>query len=322
MSRQNIAELGENDHVDEIYLASGKQLRPNRQGNLYLQLQLADKSGSANAMMWNATEKTYKLFEDGDYLKIKGKSQFYNGAMQIIVNQIDKVDASSIDESDFHQLAGEEIEGLKKELTDQLRAINNVHLRNLADCFLIDEDFMDKFSRAPAGVKNHHAFQGGLLSHVVNLVKTCKAVAPLYKELDEDLLVMGAFVHDLGKIDELTYDKGFAYSDEGQLIGHLVMGVNIVEEKVKEAEKLSGDKIPAELVLRLKHMVVSHHGKLEFGSPKVPMTLEAVALNYLDSMDAHLASYAQLIEEDVNTDSNWTTYFPAIGRKFYKGEQS
>ena len=137
---------------------------------------------------------------------------------------------------------------------------------------------MAKFAMAPAGTKNHHAYHGGLLEHVVNLMEVVLRVSPCYPQIDRDLLLMGAFLHDLGKIDELSYDRGLSYSDEGQLIGHLVMAVAMLDQKVAEAEKLSGEPIPAETVLRLKHMIVSHHGEYAFGSPKLPMTLEAVAL--------------------------------------------
>jgi 3'-5' exoribonuclease len=145
-------------------------------------------------------------------------------------------------------------------------------------------------------------------------------VAVCYPAIDPDLLLMGAFVHDMGKIDELSYDRGFAYTDEGQLIGHVVMAISLLEAKVREAEKLSGEAIPTELVLRLKHMIVSHHGHYEFGSPKLPMTLEAVALHHLDNLDAKIHSFEQQMREDPNVESPWTTYIANLGRKLYKGD--
>jgi 3'-5' exoribonuclease len=183
----------------------------------------------------------------------------------------------------------------------------------------VDEAFMAKFSSAPAGVKNHHAYKGGLLSHVVNLMEVCLVVAPKYAELDGDLLLLGAFLHDAGKIDELTYEKELGYSDEGQLIGHIVTGVSLVADKAAEAAKLSGEEFPRELLLRLQHMVVSHHGEYEFGSPKLPMTLEAIALHYLDTLDAKLHSALQVMKEDQSGDSAWTSFNPAMGRKFFRG---
>jgi len=319
MTRRSIGQLAENESIQEIYIASNKQLRPNRQGNLYLQLQLSDKTGNVNAMMWNATDSVYRKFDDGDYVKVQGNSQFYNGAMQVIVTHIEKVDPTEVDDNDFVQLGTIQVDQYQAELAQTVRSFKNIHLRNLGECFLIDEPFMDRFRRAPAGVKQHHAYTGGLLEHVVNLMKLCAAVAPFYPEIDAELLVFGAMVHDLGKLDELNYDRGFSYSDEGQLVGHLVMGVSIIERKIAEAEKLGGEPFPHDLAVRIKHMVVSHHGKLEFGSPKVPMTLEALALHYLDSLDAHVHGFGKLLADDVNPDSHWTIFNTQIGRKLYKG---
>jgi 3'-5' exoribonuclease len=203
-----------------------------------------------------------------------------------------------------------------------LRSIDNPHLRTLADCFLLDDALMRKVARCPAGIKNHHAYIGGLLEHIVNLMEVADRVLPFYPVLDRSLLLMGTFLHDLGKIDELTYDRGFGYSDEGQLIGHVVMAVGLLEGKVREAEKLSGEPMPVETVLRLKHMIVSHHGQYEFGSPKLPMTLEAVALHQLDNLDAKLHNFAQQMREDPNVDSAWTHFHPTLGRKLFKGTPS
>jgi len=197
--------------------------------------------------------------------------------------------------------------------------MRNVHLRNLAECFLVDEKFMKGFRSAPAGIKNHHAYQGGLLEHVVSLMEVCHLVSPRYPNLDADMLLFGAFLHDIGKIRELTYSPDLGYSDQGQLIGHLVQGVSMLDEMIVETEKQSGEEFPDDVANQLRHMIVSHHGQYEFGSPKLPMTLEAIALHYLDSLDARMHSVAQLIAEDVNKGSPWTVYHPSIGRKIYKG---
>ncbi len=319
MSRRFISQLGERESVDQVFLAGEKQLRSNRAGNLYLQIRLSDRTGSLTAMMWNANDQLYGGFENGDYLRVQGTSQFYNGALQMIVNRFEKADASKIDEADFITLAAGQVDKLASRLSEMLRAVKNFQLRNLAECFLMDETFMGKFTRAPAGVKNHHAYHGGLLEHVVSLMELVSVVTPRYPQIDADLLLLGAFLHDAGKIDELTYDRDLGYSDEGQLIGHVVMAVGMVEEKARESEKLSGEEFPKELLLRLKHMIVSHHGEYEFGSPKLPMTMEAIALHFLDNLDAKIHTVSQLIGEDVNTDSNWTPYQASLGRKLFKG---
>jgi 3'-5' exoribonuclease len=154
---------------------------------------------------------------------------------------------------------------------------------------------------------------------VVNLMEVVLRISPCYPQLDRDLLLMGAFLHDLGKIDELCYDHGLTYTDEGQLIGHMVLAVGMLDAKVAEAQKLSGEPIPQQTVLRLKHMIISHHGEYAFGSPKLPMTLEAAALCYLDNLDAKLNTFSHLMKEDPNVDSAWTTYNPNLERKLFKG---
>jgi 3'-5' exoribonuclease len=319
--RRFINQLGERENIDQVFLVADKQLRANRNGNLYLQLRLTDKTGTLTGMLWNASDQMFNAVDTGNYLRVAGTTQIYNGQLQMIVTRIEPTDPRQIDEQDFTTVSTEEIDRLALRLVEILRSVSNVHLRNLAECFLADEHFMGKFTTAPAGIKNHHAYRGGLLAHVVSLMEVCRVVAPLYPELDVDMLILGAFLHDAGKIDELTYDREFGYSDEGQLIGHVVMIISTLEDKVAESERLAQDKFPPELLLRLKHLIVSHHGEYEYGSPKLPMTLEAIALHLLDNLDAKLYSVAQILREDASSESNWTSFNPALSRKFFKGER-
>jgi len=319
MSRRFINQLGEREAVDEVFLVAEKQLRANRNGNLYLQMRLCDKTGSITAMMWNATDQLYGKFENGEYLRVQGAVQLYNGVLQMIVNKFDSTPASEVDESDFITLGAAQVDTYAARVGELLRSMQSVPLRNLAECFLVDESLMAKFAKAPAGIKNHHAYHGGLLQHIVSLMELAALVSPRYPDLDRDILLMGAFLHDLGKIEELTYERDLGYSDEGQLIGHLVIGVEILSQKIREAEALASEPFPEELALHLKHIIVSHHGQYEFGSPKLPMSLEAIALYYLDNLDAKIFSLGQIIRDDANTDSAWTPYQPSLGRKLYKG---
>jgi len=319
MPRRYVNQFGHQDAVDEVFLASDKQLRPNRNGNLYLQLELSDRTGAIGARMWNASEALYKSFTNGDYVRVEGTTQLFQGALQLIATRLAKVDPAEVNEADFTPLPAVEVDKLMLRLGEILRGMSNPHLRNLAECFLLDEPLMQKFALAPAGIKNHHAYHGGLLEHVVNLMEVVLRVSPCYPQIDRDLLLTGAFLHDIGKTDELSYQRDLGYTDEGQLIGHPVMAVSLLETKVREAETLAGEPIPGETALRIKHMLVSHHGEYEFGSPKLPMTLEAVALYYLDNLDAKLNSFEQLIRNDPNVDSPWTHYHANISRKLFKG---
>jgi 3'-5' exoribonuclease len=321
MPRRYVSELNHQEAVNEVFLAGEKQLRTNRNGNLYLQLELTDRTGSITARIWNANETLYKSFDAGDYVRIEGSAQLYQGAMQIIASKIRKIDSAEVDEAEFAPLPAVAVDKLALRMGEILRGLENPALRTLAECFLMDEGLMARFTMAPAGTKNHHAYHGGLLEHVVNLMEVSLRVAPCYPQLDSNLLVMGAFLHDLGKIEELSYDRGLGYSDEGQLIGHMVIAVEMLDKKIAEAEKLSGEPTPTETVLRLKHMIVSHHGDYAFGSPKLPMTLEAIALCQLDNLDAKLNTFANLMQDDPNVDSAWTTYNANLERKLFKGSK-
>ncbi len=319
MTRRFVTDLADGEKIEEVFLASEKQLRPNRAGNLYLQVRLSDRTGSMTCMLWNADQHHYDAFSNGDFIRIRGSAQLFNNNMQIIAKSLEKVPTEIIAPEDFETVTEADVRALMERLTGHLRSMENVHLRNLAETILVDDDLMARMKRAPAGIKNHHAWHGGLLEHVVQLIDLAAAVSPLYSEVDNDLLIMGALLHDIGKIEELTFDPDFGYSDAGQLLGHLVQGVTILERKISDCERQSGENFPVELGLRLKHMIVSHHGTGEMGSPRVPMTPEAIVLHFLDNLDAKLASVRQIVAEDVNTDSNWTVYNSQLGRKIFKG---
>lgn len=319
MGRRFINQLTDGETIEEVFLANEKQLRRNRAGNPYVQIRLSDKTGSVVAMLWNANQGEFEKIDNGDYVRVKGNAQLFNGSMQVIAKSFNSVPSNQIDPADFETLSKTNIDQLAQQASQMLRAMKNVHLRNLAECFIVDDELMSKIQKAPAGVKNHHAYQGGLLQHIVSLMELAQKVSGHYEKVDDDLLLLGAFLHDLGKIEELTYERDLGYSDEGQLIGHIVIGVRILDQKIAETEKMSGEPIPEELVYRLRHMIVSHHGEYEYGSPKLPMTPEAVALRYIDILDARLHAIDQLIEDDLNEESAWTNYVPALDRKFYKG---
>ena len=320
MTRRFINELGENEALDQVFRVQSKRLRSNRNGNLYLQMDLADRTGTVNAMLWNANQQLHDSFESGDYLLVKGKTQFFNGAMQIIVSEIESVDAGTIDAADYFPLTSQKVNELFEKLRQILSDLSNDSLGKLAEAYLLDDLLVEKLKQAPAAMKNHHAYHGGLLEHIVSLLELVTRVAPHYDELDQDLLLMGAFLHDLAKVDELVYDTELGYSDEGELVGHLVMGVVTLEEKARQVAEQVGEPFPPALLLRLKHMIVSHHGRLEYGSPKVPMTPEAIALHFLDDLDAKLQAFRQATAMDAGNNPGWTNYVPALGRKLYRTE--
>lgn len=319
MSRQEVSSLSHGDAVDEVFLLADKQLRANRNGDLYLLTQLRDQSGQVSGLMWNVAEEKVAGLSAGGYAHVHGKAQLYNSQLQVIVTKIDAVEESSVNKDDF--IPGNS--GDTAEYLERVRTIvgdlKNRQLRTLLECYLNDSDFAEKLVQAPAGIRLHHAQPGGLIQHLCSLMELAIAVAPFYDSVDDELLIAGAFLHDLSKVDELEYEATFGYSDEGQLIGHLVMGVELLGNKVRECEDRLGETLDEELVLRLKHMVVSHHGVYEHGSPKLPMTPEAVALWLLDNLDAKLNEFSDLIDSDPNADSPWTPFNQHLQRKLYKG---
>lgn len=321
MTRRYVNQLTHQEAVDQVFVAGDKQLRPNRNGNLYLQVDLSDRTGSIAARIWNASEALYKAFDNGDYVRVEGTSQSYQGAMQIIATKLRRVDPAEVDPAEFAPMPAVAVDKLMLRLGELLRGMSDPSLVTLAECFLMDEPLMAKLAMAPAGTKNHHAYHGGLLEHIVGLMELVVRVSPCYPQINRDLLLMGAFLHDLGKTEELCFERGLSYSDEGQLIGHLIIAVEMLGAKVVEAERLSGESIAPETVLRLKHMILSHHGEYAFGSPKLPMTLEAVALCHLDNLDAKVNTFSTLMQEDPNVDSSWTTYHPNLERKLFKGTE-
>ena len=322
MSRHYVSQLAHNEQVDQVFLASSKQLRPNRNGNLYLQVDLSDRSGSINARLWNASENDYKNFDNGDYVHVDGSTQLFQGNIQLIATRIRKARPDEVDEADFKTLQSDQIQQFQQRLLEILGKVQSRPLSRLVDAFLGDQDFMAKFTQAPAGMKNHHAYQGGLLEHVVNLMELVLAVAPRYPQLNQDQLLVGALLHDAAKVDELSYDRDIAYTDEGQLLGHLVLAISMIDQKVRQLVQQDGQPFPKQLLTEIKHLVISHHGQYDYGSPKLPMTLEAITLHLLDNLDAKMANFTQLINDCPNLDSQWTQYHVNLGRKLYKGEKN
>jgi 3'-5' exoribonuclease len=319
MSRRFVQQMADGDAIEEVYLVSEKQLRANRNGNLFLQLDLRDRTGSISARLWNAGEHLFRSFEEGDFLLVKGKVQLFQGALQMILSHIDRVESEKVELADFLPHTEHDISKLLERLRGFLLRLKNPHLRGLIECFLMDEEFVTGLCKAPAGIRNHHAYLGGLLEHVVTLLDAADRILPLYPDLNRDLLLTGIFLHDIGKVRELSYGKVFAYSDEGQLIGHIVIGVEMLTAKAARVGDLTGEQFPEELLWRLKHLILSHHGTYEFGSPKLPMTAEAIALHHLDNLDAKVHSFARDIRDDRNPESAWTPFNQSLQRRLYKG---
>jgi 3'-5' exoribonuclease len=322
MPRRYIRQFADGDTFDDIFLVTDKQVKINRQGQPFLQVELRDRSGALMGRLWNAPEGLTRQINHGDFVKAKGKVQLFQGGLQIILSDVQPLRGEKLDMSDFLPHAEADLTRLQERLKTMLFKTQDLHLRALAQAFYMDEKIMRGFFEAPAGVRQHHAYIGGLLEHVVTMMDGAERLLPLYANVNRDQLLMGIFLHDIGKVRELRYDAAFTYTDEGELLGHIVLGVEMLSEKIKQAEQLTGEPFPRELQWRLKHMILSHHGELEYGSPRLPMTPEAVFIYYLDNLDARVHAFVRDIKEDKNTQSSWTLFNQNTNRKLFKGGPS
>ena len=301
----------ENQPITSFFCIASISARDRKGSGQYLALTLADKTGQFEARMWDDFADALKTCTTGSYVKAQGQISKYQGKFQITLTKLRLAAASEIDTADFVPTTQYDIPTMAAELRSYVAAFRNPHLRRLVLAFLDDPTLGPAFIEAPAAKRLHHAWIGGLLEHVLHLVRICLATAPFYPEVDPDLLVTGAILHDIGKVRELSWGSSFDYTLEGQLIGHISIAQGLLHEKiaqlnaeaaVREAGISSGlqstesgsaeqgalapEAFPPQLRLLIEHMILSHHGKLEFGSPKLPMTPEAMLLSALDDLEA------------------------------------
>jgi 3'-5' exoribonuclease len=318
-SHRLIRDLTRGERVEDVYLCTGKDLKTTRTGSMYIQLELADRSGRIGAKFWDANEGLFNAIEQDDFLRVRGTVDVYQGAKQLVLTDFRPVPEDGLNLADFLPAFEGDVGALFEEARGLLAAVTNPHLRTVIDAFLADDALMTRFRTAPAAVRYHHAYLGGLLEHTVGVMRLAKQVIERYDVLDRDLLLTGAFLHDIGKVGEMTYARAFDYTDEGNLLGHLILGLNLVERKVRDWEMARGETFPEDLLAVLCHLIISHHGEYEYGSCKLPMTAEAVALHYLDNLDAKMHAIARHIAEDPNAQRRWTEFNRMLDRRLFKG---
>ncbi len=278
----------ENQPITSYFLISAITARDKKgSSGQYLALTLADKSGQFEARMWEDFADALQTCAVGCYVKVQGQISKYQGKFQITLTKLRLAAASEIDTADFVPTTQFDIPTMAAELRGYVLAFSNPHLQRLVLSFLDDPTLGPAFREAPAAKRLHHAWIGGLLEHVLSLVRICLATAPFYPEVDPDLLVTGAILHDIGKVRELSWASSFDYTLEGQLIGHISIAQRLLQEKISQLDSANPtEPFPVNLRLLIEHMILSHHGKLEFGSPKLPMTPEAMLLSALDDLEA------------------------------------
>lgn len=318
-SRIPVSELSPGDRVDDaVYLVAQKDLRTTSNGGLYIHVVIADKSGQMLARMWNASQDMYDTIPDGGLLHFRGRVESYKGQKQFIIDGLRSVERGEANPADFLPSTTQDIEQMWERLKTILRNVKNPHVLALVGKFINDPDFASGFKRAPAATKNHHAFIGGLLEHTLGLLELALVVVPRYPNVSLDLVLAGILLHDCGKVRELAYDSNFAYTEEGQLLGHIAQGLLWLHDKAGDIEAETGKAFPRDIENALKHIILAHHGKYEFGSPKLPATLEAIAVHYLDNLDAKLNQFQFEIEKDADASTAFTDYVPSLETKVYK----
>src|SRR5205085_8017224 len=300
----------ENKVIVTSFVVASKQVRPRKTGELYLQLTLADRTGHLDAKMWDNVADFIDGFEQDDFVKVKGLVNRYNGKFQFTVHKLRKLEDADIDFADYLPKTEKDIGALWGELTGFIEGMQNPWLKDLVRTFLADDAITAAYRNAPAAKTLHHAYIGGLLDHVVALMRLCDLASRNYPQIDRDLLLTGAFLHDIGKVHELAYSRSIQYTTRGQLLGHMIIELEMLQAK---AALLAG--FPAELKMLLEHLIISHHGQYEFGSPKLPMFPEALMLHYLDDLDSKMESMrAQLERAATHNQEDWAGYNSSLGR--------
>jgi 3'-5' exoribonuclease len=316
MAHKFINEIEPGETIDDIYMAKDPILRSTTRGDLYIAMFLSDKTGQLNGRMWQATEAIYRALPKPGFVHIQGRSELYQNNLQIIINNISTVDKTGICIEDFLARTDKDTNKLFEEVKKIVTRIKNPQLKTLVDEFLSDKKLMAKFCEAPGGVKLHHDYIGGLLEHTHNMLQVAVAVLPFYPHLQPDLVIAGILLHDIGKTEELTFDMAFSYTDSGQLIGHVVKSLLMINQKA-DALRAKGTKIDQAILDALGHIILSHHGEYEFGSPKLPATPEAFMVYYIDDLDAKLNQVTSAIDSEMS-DSNWTAYKSALQTRLYR----
>jgi 3'-5' exoribonuclease len=309
-----VNELEANQTITTILLVKAKEIKAKKTGEPYLSMVLGDKSGELDAKMWDNVEEVEGTFDRDDFVKVKGLVQIYRNKPQITIHKLRRCRDEEVDFADYFPKTSRDVEQMFQELTEMAGELKNPWLKRLLEELFADESWVAQFKEAPAAKSLHHAWLGGLLEHTLSLCQLCRKIAAHYPEIDGDLLFTGGVLHDIGKIDELNYSRGFSYTNEGQLLGHLILELETINQKIDRIPDF-----PRELKMLLQHMLISHHGEYEFGSPKLPMFPEAMLLHMLDNLDSKLEAMRGILANDRNVEGDWTGYNQMFGRPLYKG---
>lgn len=313
LTQPELNTLSKNDQVDHFLLIKRIELRNTRTGSSFLSTELGDKTASMNANVWEGFSEIADKAKVGDIVKVVGSIEEFQGALQIRASSIKLTTSKdNVNPTDFLPVSSRGLEVMKKEFNQKIKSITNEYLRKLLKQIFNDERF-EKFCMAPAGKSWHHAYINGLIEHTLEIIKICELMCEFHSELNRDLLIAGSMLHDIGKTEELSYDSAFEYTDEGKLIGHIVIAASLVKDEIKKI-----NEFPKELEDNLLHLILSHQGKLEHASPVVPKTIEAIALYQADELSAKVNAYKNAINAEIKGDSKWTRFISLADTDLHK----
>jgi 3'-5' exoribonuclease len=291
LDQRTLDSVNRGDRLEGIFLVEGANLKTARNGKFFIQLTLRDHTAGIKAVRWESSQEEFRELDRNPFVRVQGRVEEYQGNLQSIIDSLEPVSASAagLKAAEFLPRTPCDIEALERELEERVVSIKNESIRKLVVTVLARPGLRDQLRISPAGKSMHHAYIGGLLEHMVSLMNMADMVCDHYRWLDRDVLISGVILHDIAKTAELGIENGFSYTDEGQLLGHIVLCCNWIDEAAREVED-----IDSELLLQIQHIVASHHGQLEYGSPKKPMTAEALAMHYIDNLDAKLMGFLEL----------------------------
>ncbi|MCD6184519.1 MAG: HD domain-containing protein [Deltaproteobacteria bacterium] len=315
MKKIFINDLTPGAKVDDAFVLSEKNIAQKKDGNNFLHVAFSDKTGKIKGVVWNNVENMIKSIKSGDFVHVKGNVSEYKDSLQLVVKSMEYLSEDSVEPADFLPVTCHDIEKMFDRIKQITFSIETDYIKELFEAFWNDQDFVNKFKIAPAAKRMHHAYIGGLLEHSLSMAILVKKIAGHYGGINQDLLLAGAILHDIGKIREFDYKTKIDYSDEGRMLNHIVIGIQMVHEKIGQIKNF-----PEEDALLLKHMVASHHGIREFGSPEPPKTVEAVLLNYVDEIDSKINGIRNFISS-ADQNEAWTPYHNLLGRHFYIGKK-
>jgi 3'-5' exoribonuclease len=302
-------EVEPNQTISTFFLVQSKEIRQKKSGDPYLSLLLCDRTGELDAKMWDNAAEVMDTFDRDDFVKVKGLVQIFHNRPQLTIHKLRRAQDHEIALADYFPASERDPDEMLRELRGVIDGMGNPHLRGLVSSLLNDPEIAGRYKIAPAAKQIHHAYLGGLIEHVLSLCGLARLAASHYKSIDLDLLLTGVILHDIGKIHELSYDRGFSYTTDGQLLGHIQIGIRMAGDRMAALPDF-----PPRLRTLVEHMILSHHGRLEFGSPKVPQFPEALLLHYLDDMDSKMECMRSIVEKDRQVEGVFTGYSAAIER--------